>query len=47
MIHRLVGEGSNRVGNSIEIRISGIPKRQGLANWSKKFKIMVSFKGIG
>uniref|UniRef100_A0A663F4Y7 Uncharacterized protein n=1 Tax=Aquila chrysaetos chrysaetos TaxID=223781 RepID=A0A663F4Y7_AQUCH len=40
VIHRLVGEGSNKVGNSIEIRISGMPKRQGLVNWSKKFRIM-------
>uniref|UniRef100_A0A8B9MZ73 Uncharacterized protein n=1 Tax=Accipiter nisus TaxID=211598 RepID=A0A8B9MZ73_9AVES len=41
VIHRLVGEGSSRVGNSIEIRMSGMPRRQGLVNWSKKLKIMV------
>ena len=44
MIHRLVGEGSSRVGNSVEIRISGIPRRCGLVNWSKKLKFMVSFR---
>ena len=44
VIHRLPGVGSNRVGNSNESRIKGIPKRHGLVNWSKKLKFMVRFK---
>ena len=44
VIHRLVGEGSSRVGSSIEIRMSGMPRRWGLANWSKKLRFMVSFR---
>lgn len=42
--HRLVGEGNSRVGNSIEIRMSGIPRKQGLVNWSKKLRFMVSLR---
>lgn len=44
MTHRLVGEGNSRVGNSIEIRMSGIPRKQGLVNWSKKLRFMVSLR---
>ena len=46
--HRLFGVGRSRAGNSIESRISGIPKRQGLVNWSKKLRFMVRFRaGFG
>lgn len=45
VIHRLSGVGSRRAGNSIESRISGIPSRHGLVNWSKKLKFMVRFRG--
>jgi len=45
VIHRLSGEGSRRAGNSIESRIRGIPRKCGLANWSKKLRFMVKFKG--
>lgn len=38
-------EGSSRVGNVIEIRISGIFRRDGLENWLKKFRFMVRFRG--
>lgn len=44
VIHRLFGVGSNRAGNSIEIRTRGIPRKHGLANWSKKLKFMVRFR---
>lgn len=44
VIHRLSGDGSSRVGNSIEIRIKGIPRRHGLVNWSKKLRFMVRFR---
>lgn len=33
-----------RAGNVIEMRISGIPRNDGLENWSKKAKFMVRFK---
>lgn len=45
MIHRLSREGRSRAGNVIEIRISGIPSRDGLENWSKKLRFMVRFRG--
>lgn len=45
VIHRLSMEGSSRAGNVIEIRISGIPRRDGLENWSKKLRFMVRFRG--
>lgn len=45
VIHRLLGEGSSRAGNSMERRIRGIPMRHGLVNWSKKLIIMVRVKG--
>lgn len=32
VIHRLSEVGSNRAGNSVERRISGIPSRHGLVN---------------
>uniref|UniRef100_A0A8D2M8N5 Uncharacterized protein n=1 Tax=Zonotrichia albicollis TaxID=44394 RepID=A0A8D2M8N5_ZONAL len=41
VIHRLSRDGSRRAGNVIEMRISGIPRRDGLENWSKKLKFMV------
>uniref|UniRef100_A0A8D2MP37 Uncharacterized protein n=1 Tax=Zonotrichia albicollis TaxID=44394 RepID=A0A8D2MP37_ZONAL len=36
VIHRLSRDGSSRAGNVIEMRISGIPRKDGLENWSKK-----------
>lgn len=42
--HRLSGAGSKRAGNNVESRISGIPRRHGLVNWSKKLRFMVRFK---
>lgn len=44
-IHRLLGVGRRRAGNSVASRIRGIPRRYGLENWSKKLKIMVRFRG--
>lgn len=44
MIHRLFGVGSNRAGNSVEIRTSGIPRKHGLANWLKKLRFMVRLR---
>lgn len=44
MTHRLFGVGNSRVGNNTESRISGIPRRYGLVNWSKKLRFMVRFK---
>lgn len=46
VIHRLPGDGSRRAGNVSEIRISGMPRSDGLENWSKKFRLMVRFKGL-
>lgn len=43
-IHWLLGDGSSSVGNNVETRISGIPRSDGLINWSKKLRFMVSFK---
>lgn len=45
VIHRLLGVGISRAGNSIDSRISGIPSRHGLVNWSKKVMFMVRFRG--
>ncbi len=45
VIHRLSSDGRSRAGNVIEIRISGIPRREGLENWSKKLRFMVRFRG--
>lgn len=42
--HRLSGDGSSRAGNVIAISTSGIPNRDGLENWSKKLRFMVSFR---
>lgn len=44
VIHRLSGEGSRSAGNVIAIRIKGMPRREGLENWSKKLRFMVRFK---
>lgn len=44
--HRLSGDGSRRAGNVSEIRISGMPRSDGLENWSKKLKFMVRFKEL-
>lgn len=44
LIHRLFGDGSSRAGNSIESRISGMPNKHGLVNWSKKLRFMVRFR---
>lgn len=46
VIHRLSRDGSRRAGNVIEMRISGIPRRDGLENWSKKLRFMVRVKGL-
>lgn len=43
--HRLLGEGRSRAGNVMEMRIRGIPRREGLENWSKKLRFMVRFRG--
>lgn len=45
VIHRLLGEGRRRAGNSVDSRIRGIPSRLGLKNWSKKVRFMVRVKG--
>lgn len=45
MIHRLSNEGIKRAGNVIEMRMSGIPRKDGLENWSKKLRFMVRFRG--
>uniref|UniRef100_A0A8C9KU92 Uncharacterized protein n=2 Tax=Serinus canaria TaxID=9135 RepID=A0A8C9KU92_SERCA len=45
VIQRLSSEGIRRAGNVIEIRMSGIPSRDGLENWSKKLRFMVRFRG--
>lgn len=44
VIHRLSGEGRRRAGNVIEIKIKGIPRKEGLENWSKKLRFMVRFR---
>uniref|UniRef100_A0A8C9KU04 Uncharacterized protein n=1 Tax=Serinus canaria TaxID=9135 RepID=A0A8C9KU04_SERCA len=46
VIQRLSSEGIRRAGNVIEIRMSGIPSRDGLENWSKKLRFMVRFRGL-
>lgn len=46
VIHRLFSDGKRRAGNVIEIKIRGIPSREGLENWSKKLRFMVRFKGM-
>lgn len=43
--HRLSREGRSKAGNVIEMRISGIPSRDGLENWSKKLRFMVRLRG--
>lgn len=45
VIHRVLGVGNSRAGKSIDSRISGIPRRHGLANWSKKLRFMVRVMG--
>lgn len=45
VIHRLSREGRRRAGNVIEMRMSGIPRKDGLENWSKKLRFMVRFRG--
>lgn len=44
VIHRLSRDGSRRAGNVIEMRISGIPRKDGLENWSKKLTFMVRLR---
>lgn len=44
LIHRDGGVGNRTQGSAIAIAISGIPKKDGLANWSKKLAIMVNLK---
>lgn len=44
VIHRLPGTGRRRAGNVMEIRIRGIPSKDGLENWSKKLRFMVKFR---
>uniref|UniRef100_A0A8U8B5L3 Uncharacterized protein n=1 Tax=Geospiza parvula TaxID=87175 RepID=A0A8U8B5L3_GEOPR len=36
-------ESHKRTGNVIEMRISGIPRKDGLKNWLKKLKFMVRY----
>lgn len=43
--HRLGGVGKISDGNIIAKAMSGIPSSEGLRNWSKKFRLMVSFRG--
>ncbi|KIA89456.1 hypothetical protein OA88_23055 [Flavobacterium sp. JRM] len=43
-IQRDEGVGSNTQGSAIATAMSGIPRKEGLANWSKKLVIMVSFR---
>lgn len=42
---RLLGMGSSMEGKSSDKRTSGIPRRYGLENWSKKVRVMVRFRG--
>lgn len=44
--HRLVGVGKISQGVIIAKVIRGIPSSEGLKNWSKKFRLMVSFRGL-
>lgn len=44
LIHRDEGEGSSTHGRAIAIAISGIPRYEGVANWSKKLIAMVSLR---
>uniref|UniRef100_A0A8C3U490 Uncharacterized protein n=1 Tax=Catharus ustulatus TaxID=91951 RepID=A0A8C3U490_CATUS len=37
--HRFPREGSKRAGNVSEMRIRGMPRRDGLENWSKKLSV--------
>lgn len=46
MIHRFPGEGRRRAGNVIAMRIRGIPRKDGLENWSKKLRFMVRFREL-
>lgn len=43
---RLLGDGSSKVGNRRDNGMSGIPRRYGLENWSKKLRFMVRFRGL-
>ena len=45
VIHRLSREGSSRAGKVVAIKIRGIPRMEGLENWSKKLRFMVKFRG--
>lgn len=45
MIHGVL-VGRCKAGNNIESRISGIPRRHGLVNWSKKLRFMVRLRGV-
>ena len=42
--HRDGGVGNSTHGSAIAMAMSGIPRKDGLANWSKKLTIMVSFR---
>lgn len=44
LIHRDGGVGKSSHGSAIAIAISGTPRKDGLANWSKKLTIMVSLR---
>uniref|UniRef100_A0A8D2MA33 Uncharacterized protein n=1 Tax=Zonotrichia albicollis TaxID=44394 RepID=A0A8D2MA33_ZONAL len=46
VIYQLSRDGSRRAGNVVEMRISGIPRKDGLENWSEKLKFMVRFRGL-
>lgn len=45
VIQCLSGVGKRRAGNRRDKGISGIPRRYGLENWSKKLRFMVRFTG--
>uniref|UniRef100_A0A8D2N3V4 Uncharacterized protein n=1 Tax=Zonotrichia albicollis TaxID=44394 RepID=A0A8D2N3V4_ZONAL len=46
LINHIWGVDSHKgAGNVIETRISGIPRKDGFENWSKKIKFMVRFRG--
>lgn len=46
VIQRFPREGRSRAGNVNEMRIRGIPRNDGLENWSKKLRFMVRFRGL-
>lgn len=45
LIHQSQGGGNRRAGDRKDMRISGIPRRKRLENWSKKLRFMIRPKG--